>query len=186
MNNRLTALALAMVGLGCSTTRIIRRPPSIEEQEEVNAAAFKYSMQVEYDPPDLVDANTSGSLPFGLTDDLGHGRLVSADAQHMELVSEVGPPLVLPTSRVRKITFVNRPLGLLEGLGIGLLAGLVTGVIAGSATGDSRQVECEFACSQASRTMLLATTLSLLGAPVGGLLGLLIGHTQSFVLQRSP
>jgi len=158
------ALALTVVGTGCSTTIAVKRPFSAERLAEIDSMLVDRNATVTYAPPggEPVKDVASG---IALTSEKARWTVWESDFAR-ERRTPPGQVVEAPIDTVRKITLCDascRGLGTLEGAGFGLLAGFVAGAIA-AATCHGEYCQFWYAVGP------------VLGLPLGTLIGLGGGH----------
>lgn len=87
------------------------------------------------------------------------------------------------TDRIRRVAFVSRGRGALQGLGLGLLVGAIGGVFIGAASYDGPSFLIQ---SRADNAVFFALGFSLFTAPGGLLVGVARGSRKAYRLEWEP
>jgi hypothetical protein len=184
---RRSALLLATaltLGPGCGTAaaRHFHRPPSPDEVAALNVAASSSGyLEVEYLRPLAEEAGESDPVPATVR--LEEGRLTSADRDRLTFRPAYGPPLSLPTDRVRSVSLTNRRVGTFAGMGIGAAVALVLGMMAGGNVPKNCETPAE--CSSGKRTLGVALLFGVLTVPLGAVAGS-AGVRERYVFHDPP
>jgi hypothetical protein len=168
--------------LGCATTTGVHRPPTFAEMTEINTLAVAAGkLTVEYDPP--ADA---GQPVVPLKTELPRGYLASAELNRLTIVAPDRPPLVLPLDRVRSVSARTHTPGAIEGFMVGVATTIVGGIVISQRVRGQKNEECDTICGPAGSTLIGTALLGLFAIPVSTLVGVAVGHRQTFDFRSPP
>ena len=146
----------------CSTTYQVA---AVEGPDQITYSQFNSLASDKTSIIEFVDKSSLNAFAFRIgPDSASWGR-------------EDGDRVVVPSSQVKLVTFLNRGLGFLEGLGWGALTGLGAGVAWGVLieTGKTSKSEGGLA------VILSAVLFTSGGIPIGGIAGVIAGHRDHYV-----
>lgn len=108
-----------------------------------------------------------------------------AEASPAGLVVRTGSGQQIAWSEIRAFEEVSHGRGLLHGLGFGAAIGATAGIVAGLADGDDPCEEfCILSLTAEEKATLGAIVFGGIGALSGGVIGLLIGSRDRYVIDR--
>jgi hypothetical protein len=157
---------------GCTTTRTIRRPETVEELQSLVWKKREHITLLYGDPE-----GAASSVPASLA-------LAPQPAE-----GDAGAPPV-DLSNLRGYEVKRRGMGALEGLGLGTLFGFIGGAVIGLAMGSDGPCEpndTHFGCVRfgaGEKALLIGGMGAIGGHALGPLIGAGVGHTDRYVFSN--
>ncbi len=162
------AVLVAWLGAGCTRTLELQRPRSADEAAAINEAVGDRPAHVVL----------QGERKPGDPGPLLRGAVLESDevqvAPGLTRWSQDGQPVQVPTQAVEQISVRYHGRGALEGGAIGALSGALAGAACGAFID-------QFRTGNDTRSAVLPAALggAAMGLFIGGLAGLLVGHTET-------